>query len=436
MVDTSASMHMAAPISEYKALMEEDSPPPTRFRKLAAMASGLLFLAGCAGMIHARRASAKSPNAIALAADTSICDIDPTDENIAAYCNSNSLDKSLVSNGDCSAWYYGFDAHDVDSSILGFCTSSGEDGCHVEDRGGSACWSSSCGIPDFETATGDTDDWGIYCAAATPKQWFMSADCSAAQWSTGDNDVPEGQMLYSFNGYQCPDTGVVGDMRAKMQGCLQYENEWCWATSITIVAGFYDPDTYPNHDSAGPNCRGTVCQIVGLAHYPDNPDQCCQDKDSCNAPGTGADMIDMLGQFTPNSYVFLPTISEDLFVQILQDQNPVIYGIAYPDGGGHIMTIAGTDGNGIFYLFDPFFVHGRGSFQSLTFDGLLNYQTPGYVGEDPSFGSGTMNQVYVPSQYADALQLSASRPLAALALTSRIRKTGFVPRIQIKQVKK
>merc|ERR1719424_1818036 len=131
----------------------------------------------------------------------------------------------------------------------------------------------------------------------------------------------------------------------------------------------------------------------------------------------------MLNQFTPNEYVFVPEISEELLVQILQDNNPVIWGIAYAEGGGHIMTIAGTDGNGIFYNFDPFFVHGRGSFQSLTFDGLLNYQTPGYPGEDPSFGSGTMNQAYIPTQYADALQLSASKPLAALVLTSRIPKT-------------
>jgi len=70
MVDTSASMHMAAPTSEYKALMEEDLPQPTRFRKLAAIASGLFLLAGCAGMIHARRASANAPIAITLAAKT------------------------------------------------------------------------------------------------------------------------------------------------------------------------------------------------------------------------------------------------------------------------------------------------------------------------------------------------------------------------------
>jgi hypothetical protein len=424
-------MHMAAPISEYKALVEEDSPQPARFRKLAAVATGLLLLAGCAGAMHARRASANAYNAIVLPADTSICDLASNAGSMLAYCNANSLDKALVSNGDCSAWYYGFDAHDVDKTTLGFCTSGGYSGCHVEDRGGSACFP-SCGIPDFEASTGDTDDWGFYCAASTPKQWFMSADCSAARWSTGNNNVPEGMMLYSYNGYRCPETAAVGDMRTKIQGCLQYENEWCWATSITIVAGFYDPATYPNHDSAGPNCRGTVCWIVGVAHYPDDPDQCCQDKDSCNQPGTGADIVNMLTQFTPKSWVFLPSISEELLARVLQDQNPVIYGIAYPGGGGHVMTIVGTDGNGVFYVFDPFFVHGRGSFQSLTYDGLVNYQTPGYPGQDPSFGSGTMNQAYVPSQYANALQLSASKPLASRITT----KKGFASSTKVKQINK
>lgn len=425
MVDTEASVSMPA---EYKVLMDEDSPQTTRFRKLAALASGLLLLAGYAGM--SRRTDVQK--ASILAVDTSICDFDPSA--MEAYCNANSLDKAAVSNGDCSAWWWSFDAHDVDAAALGLCQSGGGEDCHVEDRGGSACF--SCGISDFEDATGDTDDWTAYCGAGTPKQWFMSADCAGARWVTGDNDVPDGMMLYSYNGYQCPDTGVVGDMRSKIQGCLQYENEWCWATSIIIVAGYYDPDTYPNHDSAGPNCRGAVCKLVGEAHFPDDPDQCCQDKDSCNQPGTGDDVVNMLTQDTGRPWVFVPTLSEDLLVQILQDENPVVFGIAYPDGGGHVMVIVGTDGNGIFYVFDPFFVHGRGSFQSLTYDGLLNYQTPGYAGEDPSFGSGTMNQAYVPSQYADALQLVASPLLAPQVLASRIRKKGFATSAQIKHMSK
>lgn len=266
----------------------------------------------------------------------------------------------------------------------------------------------------------------------------MSADCSAARWSTGNNAVPDGLMLYSYNGYRCPATGVASDMRDKIQGCLQYRDEWCWATSIIIVAGYYNPEAYPNHDSAGPNCRGATCKVVGDAHNPDNPEQCCEDNDSCNAPGTGADMVNMLSQFTGRAWSFLPSISEVLLVQVLQDQNPVVFGIAYPDGGGHVMTIAGTDGNGIFYVFDPFFVSGRGSFQSLTYNGLLNYQTPGYAGEDPSFGSGTMNQAYVPSQYAevaaDELQLSTFKSLAPQVLASRILKNGLASSAQIKQI--
>lgn len=329
------------------------------------------------------------------------CKIDPSHPDVDEYCRLTTMAKSLVTSGDCVGWWYGYGSHDNDVWPLKNCRGWG---CHVVDRSGSKCF--TCDETDYARISGNNHAWHDYCAARTPKYWFMAQDCSTAHWGqgTGDNDA-QGQVFYSYNGDKCPRcTGVKGDMRCHIQACLQYETLWCWATAVIVVAGYYHPDQYPNHDDTGANCRGAECRVVGAQHNPDDPDMCCRNKNSCNRAGTGKDITDSLLRFTGFSWKYLylwgksyTSRFERLLTQILQDSHPVIFGIAYPDGGGHIMVIAGTDGNGIFYVHDPFNIGGRDSFQLLTYGQIVNYQRPaGYA--EPE-GSGTMDQAYVPSQY-------------------------------------
>jgi hypothetical protein len=125
-------------------------------------------------------------------------------------------------------------------------------------------------------------------------------------------------------------------------------------------------------------------------------------------------------------------ISEALLTRILLAGFPVIYGIKYPPGkyaGSHVMLIAGTNGHGYFYLHDPFNVRGRGTFQVLPYSGIYNYVTPGYPNEDPSFGSGTMNQAYVPTDFVALTaenELLASQTLVTNNRTFRSNTTRLV----------
>lgn len=280
-----------------------------------------------------------------------------------------------------------------------YCTSHGYNGCHIEDRQGDACFAKT--VEDFGAMWG-TSHWDTYCDLPTPKSWYMTTDASNARYTlsfTKPNYCTD-CYLYDINGMRCPCKGP-SDMRCKLQACLQYQEDWCWATSVAIVSGYYLPGMYPNGGPGGPNCHGFECKIVGSKFFPSDPNRCCEDKDSCStgSGGTGTDIINGLTQYTGLSWSYVPPakITQEFFERVLSDRNVMVMGVAWAEGSGHVMVVGGTDGQGTFYLHDPYNIKGKGSFQSLSWKELVNYNQT-YYGK---IHHGTMNQAYVPSSFME-----------------------------------
>jgi len=313
------------------------------------------------------------------------------------YCALQTLNKVLTAPGDCSANWYWHGALDTDEMALKSCRQSGKWGCHVVDRQGDAC---------FHVA--EVRDWAQkhfknYCAATTPKSFFMKPDGNQVWWLTDEGPPTQQQcpqcLLYDRNGGKCPCDGP-GDMRCKLQACVQYQPYWCWATTVSIVAGYYFPQRYPNTEGDGPNCRGVQCRIVGQIKYPNNPDKCCQDKDSCfDHDGSVRDITTALEMWTqmPWKPVKVPAHASiwgthaHLLMRVLYDGHPVIMDVTLTTGEGHVVLIGGTDGNGNYYVHDPLNLKGKGSFQVLPWSGLLRFQTTTTL--------STIYSIYVPSHF-------------------------------------
>lgn len=116
---------------------------------------------------------------VGLAAE-SYCNFDAS--KVEAYCKENTLDKTLVAPGDCSTWRYSKGALDSDRRALETCHRLGKAGCHVEDRRGDVCF--SFGVPDWAQI-----HFQNYCAAKTPKNFFMRSDATRVYWLHGSSSA-------------------------------------------------------------------------------------------------------------------------------------------------------------------------------------------------------------------------------------------------------
>lgn len=323
-----------------------------------------------------------------------------TPAHVAAYCEVKTMDKTLVAPADCKTWRYNYGSLDSDRDALERCRTAGLSGCHIEDRQGDMCF--TAGMQAWAQ-----EHFRDYCAARTPKNFFMRSDGSRLWW-TNESDVSHTQCpgcyLYDHNGGRCPCNNEPGDMRCHLQGCVQYQPYWCWATSVAIVAGYYFPDQHPNTGGDGPNCRGLECEIVGQILYPHDPGMCCRDKDRCwkSHARNGDDIVDALNLYTkiPWSQVYpANNVHESIVRTVLMDGHPILWDVVMPGGdgkgaaGGHTMIIGGTDGKGLFYVHDSMNTHGKGSFQTLTWSQILSYELPW------TEGAATLCGVYVPSHY-------------------------------------
>eukprot|EP00421_Protoceratium_reticulatum_P043750 CAMPEP_0168448292 /NCGR_PEP_ID=MMETSP0228-20121227/47020_1 /TAXON_ID=133427 /ORGANISM="Protoceratium reticulatum, Strain CCCM 535 (=CCMP 1889)" /LENGTH=327 /DNA_ID=CAMNT_0008462823 /DNA_START=13 /DNA_END=999 /DNA_ORIENTATION=- len=306
---------------------------------------------------------------------------------VAEYCAANTLDKTLVAPGDCSTWRYSRGALDSDRSALERCRRLGKPGCHIEDRRGDLCF--KWAVPDWAQP-----HFRNYCAAKTPKNFFMRSDATRVYWlheNRVTNEKCPGCYLFDHNGARCPCTDP-GDMRCKMQACMQYEPYWCWATSVAMVAGYYFPDRYPNTRGDGPNCRGLECKIVGEFHYPKTPGICCRDKDHCknSHAKSGTDIINALNKYTEMFWTRVNAPVDPLLLKrVLMDGHPVVWDVRLPEGGGHAMVIGGTDGMGNFFVHDSMNAEGKGSYQILPWAAVLSLKA----------GVATMWGAYVPISY-------------------------------------
>ncbi|CAK0873055.1 unnamed protein product [Prorocentrum cordatum] len=195
-------------------------------------------------------------------------------------------------------------------------------------------------------------------------------------------------MLLDHNGANCPARGI-GDLRDKLHACLQYRREWCWATSVALVANYYKPDLIKIVDD---NCRGLECEIVGSLNHRD----CCSNKDACaDINGTAGDITIALHRFSDQRFrVWWSSLSQERLQQILIDGNPVVIAIDWNTGGGHVMLIGGTNGQGVFYLHDPMNIEGEGSFQSLAYADIIAYRPP-YNKQQ----TGTWHETYALAEY-------------------------------------
>lgn len=387
---------------EEKGLLDKDPAPTHRLLSararvliasvtaVACLATPVYFAAFKASAVGTK-ASVPSNMTLSGLASESYCNFHPS--KVAKYCAANTLDKTLAAPGDCSTWFYSVGALDSDRKALDSCRGLGKSGCHIEDRRGDLCFTMA--VPDW--ALGHFKN---YCAAKTPKNFFMASDASQLWWQH-ESKVQDGKCpgcyLYDHNGARCPCSGP-GDMRCKIQACMQYQPYWCWATSVAMVAGYYFPHRYPNTKGDGPNCRGLECKIVGEFHYPTTPDICCQDKDRCrndSAP-SGAFLIKALNRYTQMTWTRVAgTVDPLMLRRVLMDGHMVLWDVTMVGGGGHVMVMGGTDGMGNFYIHDSMNADGKGSFQTLPWGGVLSYLMPW-----GDHGIGTLSGVYVPSSYA------------------------------------
>jgi hypothetical protein len=321
------------------------------------------------------------------------CHVNLDNPGIRAYCDANTVNKVLVFSGDCRRFTWVHGVLDIDRAAMESCRRAGLTGCQVIDRQGDACFACK------HVPSSASKNFARYCAARTPKSWYMTSSCGFSAWSSSSNPPPgcqgKGCHLFDYNGLRCPCNGVKGDFRCKLQPCLQYNPDWCWATSVSVIAGYYRPGEYPNHDDHGPNCRGVECRIVGEQHHPKDPSACCRNKKLCaTESGSYLDIVQALGRYTGIGWgVKQGIISQNLLTKILLDRHPMMVGVVWQNGGGHVMVLGGTNGHGIFYLHDPFHPDGRGSFQSLTYDQVVHY-TIRYSGRTVF---GTMNAYFAPA---------------------------------------
>jgi len=167
------------------------------------------------------------------------------------------------------------------------------------------------------------------------------------------------------------------DMRSKMPSCLQYQSEWCWATAVSELWGFYEPSE--GKKEQGGNCHGQECKIAGHILGQD----CCDytRNNQCDSAGSGKNIVDAIKWTTGQRFTQKNSLlSEKKLMSVLSSGAPVVIGVLWATGGGHILTIAGCDGNGKYYVHDPAAGDGGKShhYQTLGYDDFVTYRPPGY----------------------------------------------------------
>lgn len=202
------------------------------------------------------------------------------------------------------------------------------------------------------------------------------------------------------------------DIRKSFPACLQYEEQWCWATGVSEIAHFYKPDLFPE---TGSDCHGIECKIVGHKKNPDSKSECCQkgcakdticcknllgsseceakcgafssevdssyctrqEEEACGAlSGSATDITEAIKWIAGETYktkIDGPLTLEELD-SLMSKGHPVIIGVMWTTGGGHALTLGGCAGSGTYYLHDP--EHHKGEYQTLTYEQVALYVPP------------------------------------------------------------
>lgn len=179
------------------------------------------------------------------------------------------------------------------------------------------------------------------------------------------------------------------DIRPRTPSCLQYQIDWCWATAISEVAAFYNK-SYRVSELSDPrqrDCHCVECYVVGLV----NSASCCPPsptRDVCRTmTGTDDDIKSGIKRtvgvdFTePAGYGGI--LSQHDLDRVVAKKQPMVLWIDWcPDiGQSHVLTMAGSDGNGTYYVHDPL-NHELANvtppfyYQQLSYDQIVHYVQP------------------------------------------------------------
>lgn len=151
------------------------------------------------------------------------------------------------------------------------------------------------------------------------------------------------------------------DMRDQLHQCRQATLSWCWATSIGLLAYYYNVS-----DIGTTPCSTLECEVVGF----DLGRQCCPAHADRTCDGHGAknsrEIAQVATNFTRRPFIAhdqsqpgQPPLSEDAVVAMLSAGHPLLRLVMYTGtGGGHAEVIGGCSstglgGSNLYYVMDP-----------------------------------------------------------------------------------
>mmetsp|Transcript_8727 Transcript_8727/g.26879 ORF Transcript_8727/g.26879 Transcript_8727/m.26879 type:complete len:309 (-) Transcript_8727:99-1025(-) len=210
-----------------------------------------------------------------------------------------------------------------------------------------------------------------------------------------------------------PPTSSPLDIRTEVPACFQDKAEWCWATTLAEVAGFYN-DSFVTYGKFGRqafywdtfwskavhySCFSVECYITGFVRNETEPYACCppsplstRNSEECWWKiGYPNDMINALAKlvgvhFTATTWKGNGVLSQADLDKVIAKQQPIILEIEWCAGSWHYVTLAGSNGQGKYYLHDPNYVPTDLSvfeselvlgYQELTYDEVVQYTQPG-----------------------------------------------------------
>lgn len=203
------------------------------------------------------------------------------------------------------------------------------------------------------------------------------------------------------------------DLRSQMPACMQYAEDWCWATAVAELAHFWKPKQFPEKSN---DCHGLECNVVSYKYGKDDqiccpnatepfcPGSCCRvpffgdaicsgsnkkcigfqreiDQDACRSAqcgkiaGSADDILQAIQHSAGQTYdsKLDGPLTQTQLDTVLSKGHPLIISVFWTVGGGHALTLAGC-GGGHYYLHDS--LHKAGVYQELTYEQVVMYVPP------------------------------------------------------------
>jgi hypothetical protein len=245
----------------------------------------------------------------------------------------------------------------------------------------------------------------------SPEKW----EVARANWNAT-------MAAYYNKGYSASQSSCAKDIRTSFPACMQYAQDWCWATAVAELSHFFKPEDYPEKSN---DCHGIECKIAGFKRDPTYADACCNgtqfcgkavqgktcckgrilgfptcenqcgfmqkevDEYACRYDQCGAiggnedDIVGAIKRLTGKNYANKTDgpLTQEQLNTVLSKGHPVILVIMWSPGpGGHAVTLGGcappaaSGGNATYYLHDP--LDKAGAYQELSYDQVADYKPP------------------------------------------------------------